>query len=103
MNNVFFTLMLLCMLCILPFTIVFIVKAVKKKKKALWGYLALGCVVGTIVFAIIGGLLTPKCDHEYILTDEKAATCTEEGYKVYTCEKCGQDETDNLKLLVMIW
>ncbi len=31
----------------------------------------------------------PGCQHDYQQTYTKAATCTEEGYKKFTCKKCG--------------
>ena len=99
MNDFFFILMLICLLCILPFFIVFIVQAVRKRKKAVWGFLSLGCFVGTIVFAIIGALLTPVCDHEYNLLEEKAANCVESGYTLYECEKCGEDKKEEHEAL----
>ncbi|MCD8294787.1 MAG: hypothetical protein LUE27_06065 [Clostridia bacterium] len=37
----------------------------------------------------------PNCVHECALTDTVAATCTDEGYDVYTCVKCGYSYKDN--------
>lgn len=99
MNVFFFILTLICMLCVIPFFAVFIIQAVRKKRKRVWGFLSLGCFIGTFVFAIIGGLLTPVCEHEYKLVEEKAATCTESGYTLYECEKCGEDKKDEAEAL----
>ena len=99
MNIFFFILTFICMLGILPFFVVFIVQAVRKRRKAVWGFLALGCLIGTIVFAIIGSLLTPVCDHEYKVVEEKASTCVDSGYTLYKCEKCGKDKKEEVEAL----
>ena len=36
--------------------------------------------------------------HNYVMTDEKEATCTEEGSKTYTCE-CGESYTEPIAAL----
>ncbi len=33
-------------------------------------------------------------DHDYVVTDSKDATCTEDGYITYTCTKCGDTYTE---------
>lgn len=35
-------------------------------------------------------------DHNYEVTDQKAATCTEDGYTVQTCSRCGDTITDTV-------
>ncbi|MBQ7872192.1 MAG: Ig domain-containing protein, partial [Oscillospiraceae bacterium] len=35
-------------------------------------------------------------EHNYEVTDSKDATCTEDGYKTYTCTKCGDSYTDTI-------
>ena len=37
----------------------------------------------------------PEHEHNYVLTEEKEATCTEDGYKTYTCE-CGDSYTETV-------
>lgn len=34
--------------------------------------------------------ITAPIAHNYVVTDKVAATCTEEGYEVYTCSMCGE-------------
>ena len=36
-----------------------------------------------------------SCEHDYEATQTFAATCTEQGYTVYTCANCGDSYTDN--------
>ena len=36
-----------------------------------------------------------SCQHDYEATQLIAATCTEQGYTVYTCSNCGDSYTDN--------
>ena len=36
-----------------------------------------------------------SCKHDYEATQTFAATCTEQGYTVYTCANCGDSYTDN--------
>ena len=38
---------------------------------------------------------TDSCQHDYEATQLVAATCTEQGYTVYTCSNCGDSYTDN--------
>lgn len=94
-TNVLFVLVIISFLGIIPFSVMFFVQLARKKRKAYLGFSALGCITGTIVFAIIGGLLTPKCDHVFKETKTFAATCVDEGYTEYTCEKCGIHKSDN--------
>ena len=35
-------------------------------------------------------------NHSYVVTDSKNATCTEDGYKVETCDVCGDEKTTTL-------
>ena len=43
------------------------------------------------------------CTHQYTITKEKAATCTEFGYKIYKCDLCGDTYTDSIKALGHDW
>ena len=52
MRTFFLILSMLNLLGIIPCFVVFIVMAARKKKKAIWGFMALGCVVGTILFGM---------------------------------------------------
>ena len=44
-----------------------------------------------VTYAAIDG----SCEHDYEATQTFAATCTEQGYTVYTCANCGDSYTDN--------
>lgn len=44
-----------------------------------------------------------SCTHDYQVTDEKAATCTTQGSKTYTCSLCGDTYTDMVKALGHDW
>ena len=35
------------------------------------------------------------CEHDFEAIKTVAATCTEQGYTVYTCNKCGESYNDN--------
>lgn len=43
------------------------------------------------------------CTHQYTVTKERAATCTESGYKIYKCDLCGDTYTDSIKALGHDW
>ncbi len=36
------------------------------------------------------------CEHNYTLSEEKVANCTEGGYKKYTCSKCEGEKTEDI-------
>lgn len=38
-------------------------------------------------------------EHAYVVTDSKEPTCTEDGYKTYTCSKCGDSYTEIIPAL----
>ena len=66
----------------------------KKKKK--WIFV----VILAVAFAFSAcGCSAPNfweqwtCDHEFVGEEVKAATCSEEGEILITCEKCGVEET----------
>ncbi|MBQ1977857.1 MAG: hypothetical protein II225_03835, partial [Ruminococcus sp.] len=42
-----------------------------------------------------GAWIKTVCIHEHVVTDEKAATCTDAGYKTYTC-LCGDTYTEDV-------
>lgn len=44
-----------------------------------------------VTYAAIDG----SCEHDYEAMQTFAATCTEQGYTVYTCANCGDSYTDN--------
>lgn len=95
MGTFFFFLMFISLLGIIPFSVMFFVQLARKKRKAYLGFSALGCITGTIVFAIIGGLLTPTCNHEFKKTNTVVATCVDKGYAEYECTKCGIHRKDD--------
>ena len=41
----------------------------------------------------------PVCEHNWVVTEEKAPTCTEEGYQIFTCSKCGATKKDILQVV----
>ena len=43
------------------------------------------------------GLIKVKHNHDYKLVNQKAATCTAAGEKVYKCSKCGDTKTETIK------
>lgn len=47
-----------------------------------------------------GAVVIPEvaCEHDWQLTESKASTCTEAGYEIYTCAKCGETKKVDLKL-----
>lgn len=83
MRDLFFWLMIISALGILPFSVMFFVQLGRKRRKEAMGFSALGCIIGTIVFMCIGVALTPVCDHEFKEKEIVAATCTDKGYTVY--------------------
>ena len=95
MRDLCFWLMIISALGILPFSVMFFVQLGRKRRKAVMGFSALGCIIGTIVFMCIGVALTPVCDHEFKEKEIVAATCTDKGYTVYTCTKCRIDKKDD--------
>ncbi len=44
-----------------------------------------------------------SCTHQYALTKDVAATCTDFGYKIYTCSLCGDNYTNETKALGHDW
>lgn len=76
MRTFFLILSMLNLLGIIPCFVVFIVMAARKKKKAIWGFMALGCVVGTILFGIISIVLSMENPN----TDKKTDLSASEVY-----------------------
>ena len=46
---------------------------------------------------------TPAEDHHFVLTDRKEPTCIELGYEIYTCDKCGDTDSQYLSLTEHTW
>ena len=38
---------------------------------------------------------TEPCEHDFEAIKVVAATCTEQGYTLYSCDKCGENYTDD--------
>ena len=63
-----------------------------------------GEYVGEVIYddidwAYYGDLFTglafvTECEHNYVVTDSKDATCTEDGYVTYTCANCGDSYSE---------
>ena len=70
-----------------------IVFTVLKKKPVVWWSIFSACFVLFWVFEIIA--YEVSCKHDYTLVEEMAATCTEDGYLKYHCDKCGQDKIED--------
>lgn len=64
-------------------------------------YVSNGDDTHTGVCSICGGSFTEG--HVFSLNSEKAATCTENGKKVYVCERCLQQKTEILPALEHKW
>lgn len=43
-------------------------------------------------------VVIPAFNHNYIITDNKDATCTEEGYKIYKCSNCNDTYTETIPM-----
>lgn len=78
--------------------IVWLVRKAKKKPKMKW---VKWFWLSFALFLIIGVATNPVtwCRHEYKLVDSKEASCTENGYKKYHCDLCGNDKTETVKKL----
>lgn len=101
MSTVLYIIAVLNLLGIIPFFVVFIIQAIRKKKKAIYGFLALGCLTGVILFSIIGSAVDPTmhCDHSFELIEDTEATCTDQGIKRYHCDKCGKNKVEQIEAL----
>lgn len=79
--------------------IVLIIKAIAKKntKKILTVWLSLS--LAGLVFFVLSYFTDPstRCEHEYILVEEKAATCTVDGEITYHCDLCDTSKTETIK------
>jgi len=84
--------------CAIPVLfIIALVMSIRKKKAKKW-WLILGItVVLMIFFECMAGVF--ECEHEYVLSDELAPTCTEDGYFKYHCDLCDRDKTENIDAL----
>ena len=51
----------------------------------------------SLVFASVVIFSVTQCQHQYVLTDIKAATCTEDGKETYICELCQHKKYKTLK------
>ena len=58
------------------------------------GYVAIGHSMG---FVCEFDNLCTASGHDYKLTSTKAATCTANGEKIYTCSRCGHTKTETIK------
>lgn len=68
----------------------------KKKSKKWWVAFGISLLLFTI-FELVAAEL--DCKHDYKLIEESPATCTEDGYLRYHCEKCGRDMTEYIDQL----
>ena len=68
-----------------------------KKKPVIWWSICGGCFILFFVFELIAYAFS--CKHDYKLVEEVAATCTEDGYSKYHCDKCDQDKIENIDKL----
>lgn len=60
-------------------------------------YFVLLCIFLLFAFVII--FSATQCQHEYTLTDTRAATCTEDGKETYICELCEHKKYETLKAI----
>lgn len=85
--------------------IVLLVKAIRKKplKKISLGLL--GCFVGFTISLILGMSFDTQlnCEHEFSITENINATCSEEGKIVRLCSKCEKKEEEILPILEHKW
>ena len=49
----------------------------------------------TVTATAMSVTVSDVCNHAYEMTKEVAATCTEQGYTLYTCSICGETKKDN--------
>lgn len=79
--------------------IILIIKAIAKKntKKSLAIWLSLS--LAGLVFFVLSYLTDPstRCEHEYRLVEEKAATCTVDGEITYHCDLCDTPKIETVK------
>ena len=50
-----------------------------------------------LLFASVIVFSATQCQHEYVLSATKAATCTEDGTETYTCTLCDHEKSETLK------
>lgn len=78
--------------------VIWIIRKIIKKPKWKWFK---WFWISFAVLVVIGGLIAPGtwCKHEYILTERKEPTCTDNGYEKYHCDLCNSDKTETVKKL----
>lgn len=50
-----------------------------------------------LIMIFLVSMVSCGCDHEYEITNSKAATCAEEGKTTYTCKLCGDSYTETVE------
>ena len=59
-----------------------------------------GLFIWICIFAVFASVIifaSNLCNHEYTLTETKAATCTENGKETYICDLCEHKKTETIK------
>ena len=64
-----------------------------------------GCLGGIVVFTIVGTLTSPTtwCEHEYVVVEDVAPTCTEKGKLIRKCSLCDLTSNDYPDMLGHSW
>ncbi len=84
--------------CAIPVVfIIALVMSIRKKKAKKWWLIFGVTVILMIFFECMAGVF--ECEHEYVMVDELAPTCTEDGYFKYHCDLCDRDKTEGIDAL----
>lgn len=105
MTDIFLLLLILAILATPVLGVMLVVKALKKKAVLKTAIALVACVISIIPLAVL--VLLPnavrRCDHEYEITNEVAATCTERGETRRLCSLCGDEQVDYIDTIPHEW
>ncbi len=101
MSAFFVGVMIISLLAIPVCFAVFLVKKLLKRPTMKAKRALIGSVVCFLLSTSFGIMTDPQtsCEHEYTLTESRAATCVADGYEKYHCNLCGKNRTDTVEKL----
>lgn len=99
MSQFFGILVILCLVNVVVFSVLFVLRWIMKKPKKKQGIVLLSTIGALILFTIFGVFTDPAtlCKHEWEIVNELAAACTENGKIESSCPLCGSSRTKTIK------
>lgn len=105
MTDIFLLLLILAILATPVLGVILVIRALKKKAVLKIAIALVVCVISIIPLALLALLpnVVQRCEHEYEITNEVAATCTERGETRRQCSLCGDEQVDYTDTISHEW